>query len=161
MNSFVIFTIGQLDRGGSHVRLSSTQSNAEVILGEAIKRILVVDDEENTRIGLTKLLTQEGFEVESAANGNEALDCLDQKRVSLVISDINMPNMNGLVFLRELSRKFPSTNVIMITAYGGVESYLEAMNLGAYEYLHKPVRLDELRSVMKKIFNGGSMAKVS
>jgi DNA-binding NtrC family response regulator len=130
-------------------------------LGEAIKRILVVDDEENTRIGLTKLLTQEGFEVESAANGNEALDCLDQKRVSLVISDINMPNMNGLVFLRELSRKFPSTNVIMITAYGGVESYLEAMNLGAYEYLHKPVRLDELRSVMKKIFNGGSMAKVS
>lgn len=130
-------------------------------MGDAIKRILVVDDEENTRIGLTKLLTQEGFEVESAANGNEALDCLDQKRVSLVISDINMPNMNGLVFLRELSRKFPSTNVVMITAYGGVESYLEAMNLGAYEYLHKPVRLDELRSVMKKIFNGGSMAKVS
>lgn len=130
-------------------------------MGEVIKRILIVDDEENTRIGLTKLLTQEGFEVESAANGNEALDYLSHKKVSLVISDINMPNMNGLVFLRELSRKFPSTNVIMITAYGGVESYLEAMNLGAYEYLHKPVRLDELRSVMKKIFNGGSIAQVS
>ena len=72
-----------------------------------------------------------------------------------------MPDMNGLTFLRELSRKFPSTNVIMITAYGGVESYLEAMNLGAYEYLHKPVRLEELRSVMKKIFNGGSVAQVS
>lgn len=132
-----------------------------VILGEQIKRILVVDDEENTRIGLTKLLSQEGFEVESAANGNDALDLLGQKKVSLVISDINMPDMNGLVFLRELSRKFPSTNVIMITAYGGVESYLEAMNLGAYEYLHKPVRLDELRSVMKKIFNGGAVARVS
>ena len=130
-------------------------------MGEAIKRILIVDDEENTRIGLTKLLTQDGFEVESAANGNEALDYLDQKKVSLVISDINMPDMNGLTFLRELSRKFPSTSVIMITAYGGVESYLEAMNLGAYEYLHKPVRLDELRSVMKKIFNGGSIAQVS
>jgi DNA-binding NtrC family response regulator len=130
-------------------------------LGEVMKRILVVDDEENTRIGLTKLLTQEGFEVESAANGNEALDYLDQKKVSLVISDINMPDMNGLSFLRELSRKYPSTSVIMITAYGGVESYLEAMNLGAYEYLHKPVRLDELRSVMKKIFNGGSIARVS
>lgn len=130
-------------------------------MGEATKRILIVDDEENTRIGLTKLLTQEGFEVDSAANGNEALDFLSHKKVSLVISDINMPNMNGLVFLRELSRKFPSTSVIMITAYGGVESYLEAMNLGAYEYLHKPVRLDELRSVMKKIFNGGSVAQVS
>ncbi len=130
-------------------------------MSEALKRILIVDDEENTRIGLTKLLTQDGFEVESAANGNEALDYLDQKKVSLVISDINMPDMNGLTFLRELSRKFPSTSVIMITAYGGVESYLEAMNLGAYEYLHKPVRLDELRSVMKKIFNGGSIAQVS
>lgn len=130
-------------------------------MGEATKRILIVDDEENTRIGLSKLLTQEGFAVESAANGNEALDYLGRERVSLVISDINMPDMNGLVFLRELSRKFPSTNVIMITAYGGVESYLEAMNLGAYEYLHKPVRLDELRSVMKKIFNGGSAPRVA
>ena len=136
-------------------------SRTEVILGESIKRILVVDDEENTRIGLSKLLSQEGFEVESAANGNDALDLLSQHKINLVISDINMPDMNGLVFLRELSRKFPSTSVIMITAYGGVESYLEAMNLGAYEYLHKPVRLEELRSVMKKIFNGGSVAQVS
>ena len=150
-----------LDSARLHVRLSANQSNVEDILGEAIKRILIVDDEENTRIGLSKLLTQEGFEVESAANGSEALDYLGQRKVNLVISDINMPEMNGLVFLRELSRKFPSTSVIMITAYGGVESYLEAMNLGAYEYLHKPVRLDELRSVMKKIFNGGAISQVS
>ena len=130
-------------------------------MGETIKRILIVDDEENPRIGLTKLLAHEGFEVESAANGNEALDYLDREKVNLVISDINMPEMNGLVFLRELSRKFPSTSVIMITAYGGVESYLEAMNLGAYEYLHKPVKLDELRSIMKKIFSGGPISLVS
>jgi len=144
-----------------HVKLSKIHSRVEDILGEVIKRILIVDDEENTRIGLSKLLIQEGFEVGSAADGNEALDYLGQQKVNLVISDINMPEMDGLVFLRELSRKFPSTSVIMITAYGGVESYLEAMNLGAYEYLHKPVRLDELRSVMKKIFNGGPMARVS
>lgn len=132
-------------------------------MAESMKRILIVDDEENTRIGLTKLLSREGFEVESAANGYDALDYLGEKKVSLVISDINMPDMNGLAFLRELSRKFPSIHVIMITAYGGVESYLEAMNLGAYEYLHKPVRIDELRSVMKKIFNNGSgtMSQVS
>ena len=137
------------------------RANKGVVLGESVKRILIVDDEENTRIGLTKLLSQEGFEVESAANGHDALDVLGHQKISLVISDINMPDMNGLAFLRELSRKFPSTNVIMITAYGGVESYLEAMNLGAYEYLHKPVRLDELRSVMKKIFNGSAIARVS
>jgi len=123
-------------------------------LGQRMKRILIVDDEENTRIGLSKLLAQEGFEVISAANGAEALDCLASNKVNLVISDINMPIMNGLNFLRELSRRFPSINVIMITAYGGVESYLEAMNLGAFEYLHKPVRLDELRAIIKRVFSG-------
>jgi two-component system, response regulator, stage 0 sporulation protein F len=127
-------------------------------LGEAVKHILIVDDEENTRLGLSKLLSQEGYAVDLAANGMEALALLRRQRVNLVISDINMPDMNGIGFLREVSRRFPSTNVIMITAYGGVETYLEAMNLGALEYLHKPVRLDELRSVMKKIFNGAGSA---
>lgn len=125
-------------------------------MGELAKRILVVDDEENTRLGLSKLLSQEGFVVDLAANGTEALDLLRRQRFNLVISDISMPDMNGIAFLREISRRFPSTNVIMITAYGGVETYLEAMNLGALEYLHKPVRLDELRSVMKKVFNASS-----
>ena len=125
-------------------------------MGTAAKRILIVDDEENTRLGLSKLLSQEGYVVDLAANGTEALEVLRRQRVNLVISDINMPDMNGIMFLREISRKFPSTNVIMITAYGGVESYLEAMNLGALEYLHKPLRLDELQSVMKKVFNGAS-----
>lgn len=125
---------------------------------ESSCHILIVDDEENTRIGLSKLLVQEGFVVNSAASGHEALEYLQSANVNLVISDINMPEMGGLTFLRELSRNFPSINVIMITAYGGVESYLEAMNLGAFEYLHKPVRLRELRSVINKIFDEGKMA---
>lgn len=127
-------------------------------MGELARRILVVDDEENTRIALSKLLGQEGFVVDLATNGTEALELLRRERVNLVISDINMPDMNGIAFLREISRHFPSTSVIMITAYGGVESYLEAMNLGAIEYLHKPIRLDELRSVMKKVFNSANTA---
>ena len=119
---------------------------------QSIKKILIVDDEENARLGLSKLLGQEGYEVASVCNGYEALEYLHNKKVNLIISDINMPEMNGLSFLREVSRHYPSTHVIMITAYGGVESYLEAMNLGAFEYIHKPVKLDELKSVMKKIF---------
>jgi len=118
-----------------------------------IENILIVDDEENARIGLSKLLSQEGYQVDSVANGFEALEFLSKRRVNLVISDINMPKMNGLAFLRELHHNYPSTHVIMITAYGGVESYLEAMNLGAFEYIHKPVKLDELKSVMRKIAN--------
>jgi DNA-binding NtrC family response regulator len=130
-------------------------------LGRKVKRILIVDDEQNARLGLSKLLAQEGYEVESVANGLEALEFLGRKQVNLVISDINMPQMNGLAFLRELNRHHPDMQVIMITAYGGVESYLEAMNLGAFEYIHKPVKLDELKSVMKKIFTRHREANVS
>ena len=72
--------------------------------------------------------------------------------VDIVLSDINMPEMNGIAFLKELNRSFPQSNVIMITAYGGVETYIEAMNLGAFEYLNKPVKIEELKSVLGKIF---------
>lgn len=119
-----------------------------------MQKILIVDDEENARIGLKKLLSQEGFQVDAVANGFEALNFIGQHPVDLVITDINMPEMNGLIFLRELNRHHPTINVIMVTAYGGVESYLEAMNLGAFEYLNKPVRIAELRAVMNRIFNG-------
>jgi DNA-binding NtrC family response regulator len=116
------------------------------------KRILVVDDEENARIGLSRLLAKEGFTVDSVANGFEALNYLRQQDVNLVVTDINMPEMNGIAFLRELNKSFPNTNVIMVTAYGGVESYIEAMNLGAFEYINKPVKIEELKSILRKIF---------
>ncbi|WP_366949730.1 response regulator [Geobacter sp.] len=119
------------------------------------KRILVVDDEENARIGLSKLLEKEGFEVESVANGFEALNYLNHQQVNLIVTDINMPEMNGITFLKELNKNFPQSNVIMITAYGGVESYIEAINLGAFEYINKPVKIDELKSILKKIFAEG------
>lgn len=121
-------------------------------MAEQLKRILVVDDEENTRIALTRLLSREGYEVNTAANGLEALSSLRNNPAELIITDLNMPEMNGLAFLRELNREYPTSNVIMITAFGEVESYLEALNLGAFEYLNKPLRLDELRKVMGKMF---------
>ncbi|MFA5515714.1 MAG: response regulator [Desulfuromonadales bacterium] len=130
-------------------------------MGRKIKSILIVDDEENARFGLCKLLSQEGYAVQSAANGYEALDLLRRREIDLVITDINMPEMNGMIFLRELNRHYPSTHVIMITAFGGVESYLEAMNLGALDYIHKPVRLEELKSVMEKILGAPRLVQVS
>ncbi len=114
-------------------------------------RILVVDDEENARLALTRLLSKEGFLVDSVANGFEALNYLRQQAVNIIVTDINMPEMDGISFLRELNKNFPKTNVIMITAYGGVESYLEAMNLGAFEYINKPVKIDELKLILKKV----------
>lgn len=116
------------------------------------KRILVVDDEENARVALSKILVHEGYDVASAANGVEALNYLRSNEVELIITDLNMPEMNGLMFLRELNRVHPASNVIMITAYGEVESYLEAMTLGAFEYVNKPVRYDDLKKIINKIF---------
>lgn len=127
-------------------------------MGTEIKKILIVDDEENARIGLSRLLSQEGYEVSCAGNGFEALAHLRQHSCNLVISDIHMPEMNGLNFLRELSRTHPSINVIMMTAHGGVETYLEAMNMGAFEYIHKPLKLEELKSVMKKLSSESKVA---
>jgi DNA-binding NtrC family response regulator len=116
---------------------------------------LVVDDEENARIALSRLLSKEGFAVESVANGFEALNYLRQQPVQIVVTDINMPEMDGIAFLKELNRNFPKISVIMITAYGGVESYLEAMNLGAFEYINKPVKIDELKMILRKLEKSG------
>ncbi|PLY03144.1 MAG: response regulator [Desulfuromonas sp.] len=126
-------------------------------------KVLVVDDEENARLGLSKLLAYDGHEVVAVGNGFEALSHLGQAATDLIITDINMPEMNGLGLLREISHSFPDVKVIMLTAYGGVESYLEAMNLGAFEYLNKPVRFEELKAVISRVFNhphtiGGAVA---
>ena len=118
---------------------------------QAHKRILIVDDEENAREALSKILIHDGYDVSSVANGLEALNFLRSREVELIITDINMPEMNGLAFLRELNRNRPESNVIMLTAYGEVESYMEAINLGAFEYINKPVKYDELKKVIKMI----------
>lgn len=114
-------------------------------------KILIVDDEENARVALSKLLAKEGFQVDNVANGFEALNYLRQQLVQIIVTDINMPEMDGIAFLRELNKNFPKVNVVMLTAYGGVESYLEAMNLGAFEYINKPVKIEELKLILKKI----------
>jgi len=116
------------------------------------KRILLVDDEENARTALAKILSREEYEVLSAGNGFEALELLKNTQVDLIITDINMPEMNGMSFLREINQLYPGSNVIMVTAYGEVESYIEAMNLGAFEYINKPVRINELKKIISKVF---------
>ncbi|MDA3903542.1 MAG: response regulator [Desulfuromusa sp.] len=118
-----------------------------------MERILIVEDEENTRIGLVKLLCQDGYQAEAVANGFEALDYLGNNKVDLIITDVNMPEMNGLVFLRKLNQSYPEIKVILMTAYGGVGSYLEAINLGALDYLNKPVNLSELKAIIGRMFN--------
>ena len=117
-----------------------------------MERVLIVDDEENTRIGLSKLLNRDGYQTKAAADGLEALEYLGQENIDLVITDISMPGMNGLDFLYEVRKLYPEIKVVMMTAYGGVDSYLNSMNLGAFDYLNKPVKLRDLKAILERIF---------
>lgn len=113
--------------------------------------ILVVDDEENARDGLSKILTKEGYKIDVASDGKEAIDSIRKNRFDLVITDMRMPQMDGFEVLREIRKMDDNIGVIMITAFGEVDSYFEAMNLGAFEYINKPVKVDELKRVIAKV----------
>jgi DNA-binding NtrC family response regulator len=115
------------------------------------KSILVVDDEETSRRSLGKLLEREGYHVDCAADGLEALEKLQTQRIDCVLSDIKMPGLDGIGLLERIKAIYPDIYVIMITAYGEVDMYLESANLGAFDFVHKPVKFEELKLVLSKI----------
>lgn len=114
-------------------------------------KILVVDDEEGARDLFYTILTDEGYDVSLAPGGEEALALFKSNVFNLVITDIRMPAMDGLQLLQEIRKMGSKTDVIMVTAYGEVESYLKAMSLGAAEYINKPVRIKELKRIVHKV----------
>lgn len=101
--------------------------------------ILVVDDEETTRHSLADILRLEGYTVHSVSNGNAALAFLQDEKVDLMILDLKMPGMGGLEVLRIVSTQAPDMMVILLTAYGSIESAIEALRHRAFDYLIKPV----------------------
>ncbi|MGH9621207.1 MAG: sigma-54-dependent transcriptional regulator [Bryobacteraceae bacterium] len=113
-------------------------------------RILVVDDDESLRRVTQVQLEQAGFQTQTAADGSEALAALQKAPVQLVITDLKMPGMSGLELLRRIRAEYPEVVVVVITAYGTVESAVEAMRAGAYDYITKPVHPEELELVAKR-----------
>jgi len=111
---------------------------------ELTGRILVVDDDPHFLRVLSRILSGENFLVTSAAGACDALELLKSAQFDLVISDLRMPECDGLSFLESLRRSANTVPVIILTAYGEVDTYLEAMNAGATEYLNKPIQSDEL-----------------
>jgi len=107
-------------------------------------RILVVDDEEGVRNLLQRLLTEAGYNVVTATSGQEALDKVSQMQVGVVFLDVKMPGMSGIEVLQKLTANWPDICVIMATAVGGAETAIEAMKLGAYDYIIKPFNRDDL-----------------
>jgi len=114
-------------------------------------KILVVDDEEGARELFNTILTDEGYHVTLAASGEDALSQLKVDAFDLVVTDIKMPGMDGLQLLQEIRKSGSRSDVIMVTAYGEVESYLKAMSLGAAEYINKPIRIKELKRIVHKV----------
>lgn len=113
------------------------------------KRILVVDDEPSMREFLLILLEREGYELQTAADAAYALKLMVDKRVDLVISDVQMPGLSGIELLALIKKQMPDTAVLLITAFSTSEQAVEAMKLGAYDYLAKPFKVEELKILVR------------
>lgn len=114
------------------------------------EHILVVDDEESSREAITRALERSGYQVQGVSDPYHVLRILKEEPVSLIITDLKMPGLNGLELLRQTKEINPDISVIVLTGYGTIESAVEAMKIGAYDYLCKPININEMRVVVSK-----------
>src|SRR5690349_20484821 len=114
------------------------------------ERVLIVEDDPATRVGLTELVSAWGFQTDEAANGEEALQKITTFRPAIIVSDLEMPRMGGLELLRALKDQLSDLTLIHLTAQGTVESAVQAIKEGAYDYLSKPVDPQRLRILLQK-----------
>ena len=112
-------------------------------------KILVVDDEQSMREFLDIMLKKEGYKVSLASNGEEVLKYIGKDIFDLVLLDIRMPKMDGITVLRKIKSTSPETVVIMITAYASADTAIKAMKEGAYDYITKPFKIDEIKLIIK------------
>jgi two-component system, NtrC family, response regulator AtoC len=115
-----------------------------------VRRVLIVDDEENIRLVLRTLLKRHGYEVETAAGGEEALALVDSFGPDVVLTDVRMPRMGGLDLLATLRAKNHDATVIVMSAYGNLDLAIDAMKAGAYDYIQKPFKPDEVVLALRK-----------
>src|SRR5688572_28919938 len=114
-------------------------------------RILIVDDEPAVLDVLTVVLTDSGYEVSPASRCPLALELLGQKPHDIVLCDIRMPGMDGFELLREVRRAHPATDVVMMTGYGSLDGAVDAMALGAADYLIKPLKPKEIQARIRAV----------
>jgi DNA-binding NtrC family response regulator len=115
-------------------------------------KLMIVDDETDFLETLIKRLQARKIDVTGAESGYKALEDLDSRSPDVVILDVKMPGMDGIETLREIKKKSPLTEVIMLTGHASVESGIQGMQLGAFDYLMKPVALDELLEKVRQAY---------
>lgn len=123
------------------------------------QKILVVDDEKSMCDFLEIMLSKEGYEVISTTSGEKALELLDNNLYNMVLTDVKMPGANGFEVLRKTKEVSPDTVVIMITAYGSPEGAVTAIKEGAYDYITKPFRVEEVKLIIKKSLERNNLIK--
>jgi two-component system response regulator AtoC len=114
------------------------------------RKVLIVDDEENIRLVLRTLLEKKGYAVQTAESAERALEIVTEEAPDFVLADVKMPGMSGIDLCRELRARSPQLTVIMMSAYGSVELALDAVRVGAYDYVAKPFKQDEVLFALAK-----------
>lgn len=120
------------------------------MLPESRPQILVVDDEPNLRRVLAAQLARDGYDVHTAEDGRQGLSVLHEHHIDLVVTDLRMPNLDGMGLLREAHKQDPDLPVVMITAHGTVDNAVEALKTGAFDYITKPFDQADVRAVLRK-----------
>ncbi|MFO7942311.1 MAG: response regulator [Bacillota bacterium] len=123
--------------------------------------ILVIDDEVNIRKTLLRSLKGSGYEVETAVNGEEGLEKMEQRAPDVVLLDMKMPGLSGIEVLREMREREIYSKVVIITAYGTVDNAVEAMKLGAVDFLQKPFLPDDIRQLIRDLLERPSLEDLS
>src|SRR5574341_2372732 len=121
--------------------------------------VLVIEDDEGLRRVLEYNLQEEGYTVLTAGDGPSGLRAFNESRIDLVLTDVRMPGMDGLEALTRIKAMHPDLPVVLLTAHGTIDSAVEAMKLGAFDYLTKPVDREQLRSTVKKALEVGALAR--
>lgn len=114
-------------------------------------KILVVDDDDGIRESLSLILKKRGYLAESCACGKDAIEKLENSSYDILLTDLKMPEMTGIELLKTAAKLNPSMGAIIMTGFGEINTYLEAMDLGAAEYLNKPVKSEELELIIEKV----------
>ncbi len=132
--------------------------NMTMTIGKLTKTILLVDDEQENLRSYEEILTDMNYKVFARTNVDAALALLQEGvAVDLIITDYRMPGRNGLDFVTSLRRLRPFVPVIMITAYGNIETYLHSVSLGVFEYVHKPVSKEEFERIVKQALHDAEL----
>ncbi len=115
-------------------------------------KILLVDDEVAFANNIAKLISKRGYEVITVYNGESAIQAIEENEFDVIVLDLKMPGLDGLATLKQIKKKRPNVEVIILTGHGSMDSGIDGIQLGAFDFIMKPVRFDDLHEIIRQAF---------